>query len=102
MTRKIDKFLELEENKEIYNFTYSYKNIMMYPIIRSLLLEEASKELYNYKYEDVIIKSFFLKIIYIIKTFIYRIPGNLKSNIIIFDTDLSIRKQENKYFNFIS
>ena len=102
MKNKIDNFLQLEEKEELYNYSYSFKNIMMYPVIRSFLLEQITEELYNFKYEDANIKSLFIKIKFVFKALFYRIPGKIKSDIIIFDTDLSNRKQDNKYFNFIS
>ena len=69
MPNKINNLLKLEENEQLYKHTYTYKNIMMYPVIRSYLFEEATKELYGFKYEDAIINSFFVKFKYLFKAF---------------------------------
>jgi len=96
----LDKFIEIEEKEEIFNFSFSYKNTLMYPFIRFHLLQSAIEDTLKIHspYDPLHIRKT-QKIEYYIKSFLYSIPYKIKSDIIFFGTDISNILKGNAYYN---
>jgi len=96
----LDKLLEIEEKEELYRYTFSYKNIMMYPFIRFFLLQSAIEDMLEIPGTyDVLHIGIIQKIKYIIKSFLYRPKSNIQSDIIFFGTDISNINHDGVYYN---
>lgn len=95
----LDNLLKIEDDASLYDFTFSYKNTLMYPVIRFLLLQSAIEDQNRisspYGLLHVGIKQ---KIEYILKSFHYR-PKHIQSDIVFFGSDVSNIRQGNAYFN---
>jgi hypothetical protein len=95
----LDKFLEIENNDELYSYVFSYKNIMMYPFIRYFLLQSAIEEQNGLSSPyDPLHLGIIRKIEYVAKSFLYR-PKNIQSDIVFFGADGANIRQGNAYFN---
>jgi hypothetical protein len=95
----LERFLEIENNEALYNYTFLYKNTMMYPFVRFLLLQSALEESQGMSspYDSLYI-SIRHKVEYVVKSFFYR-PKNNQSDIVFFGSDISNIRQGNAYFN---
>jgi hypothetical protein len=95
----LDRFLEIENNEELYSYTFSYKKVMMYPFIRYYLLQSALEDSQGisspYDSLHVGVKQ---KIVYVLKSFLYR-PRNIQSDIVFFGTDLANICLKSAFFN---
>jgi len=98
--RYLDNLLEIEKNEALYSYTFSFKNILMYPFIRFQLLQGAIEDMNKipdlYAPEKI---SLIKKIIYFLKCYKYR-PINIpETDIIFFGSDVSNIKKGDSYFN---
>ncbi len=79
----LDNLLKIEDDASLYDFTFSYKNTLMYPVIRFLLLQSAIEDQNRisspYGLLHVGIKQ---KIEYILKSFHY--DQNISNQILYF------------------
>ena len=98
--RTLDKLLEIEEKEEIYQYTFSYKKILMYPFIRSLLLQSAIEDMNKLSSPYILLKTGIInKIIFKLKSFLFRYPNKMQADIVFFGSDISNILHGNIYFN---
>jgi hypothetical protein len=96
----LDNFLEIESDETLYQYTFTYKNTLMYPFIRYVLLQSAKENILAMPNAyDSIRFGIIHKIKYLIKSFWYRPPKHLQSDIVFFGSDVSNIRQKNVYFN---
>ena len=96
----LDDILNFETNKRLYQFSFSYENILIYPFVRYFLLQSAIEDLRNIPspYSQLNIGTI-QKTIFFFKSFYYRPHKAKQSDIIFFGSDISNVKQGNAYFN---
>ena len=96
----IDKYLEIESNKELYQHIFSYKNVLMYPFIRHFLLQRTIENVQGLPpgYDPLHVSAI-QKAKYAIKSFWYRLPKKIQSNIVFFGSDISNIRIGESYFN---
>ena len=96
----LDKFLEIDSDETLYQYTFSYKNTLMYPFIRYFLLQNAKENILKMPSAyDPIHFGTIHKYKYYIKSFWHRPPKHLQSDIVFFGSDTSNIRQGNMYFN---
>ena len=91
----LDKLLEMENNEELYHYSFSFRNTMMYPFIRFFLLRNAIIEIHgiNDPY-DTLHPGLFRGVKYILKSFWYQIPKHIQSDIVFIGSDQAIFLRE--------
>ena len=96
----LDKCLKIEENPDLYNFKFLYKDTLLYPLIRFFLLQSAIEEMCNvinpYGRNNLTILN---KIKYVLTSFFNRPQKARQADIIIFGESIANIKINGKYFN---
>jgi len=96
----LDKLLEIENDGELYHYTFSYRNTLMYPFIRFILLRNAIIEIHGITDPyDALRPGLLQGMMYIFKSFWYQIPKRTQSDIVFFGFDQSNIPQGNGWFN---
>ena len=97
---RLDNLLKIEDNDELYHYAFSYKNALMYPFVRFFLLQSAIEDMQETpSLNDFSHIGIIQRINYYLKSFWYRLPKNVQSDIVFFGTDISNVRQSNAYFN---
>ncbi len=107
MNKKIismDSLLSIEDNEDILQFRFQFKNIPMWPFIRFFCFESAIEEANNIEsqWRNSKKNNFIKLLVYFVLSYIYnpfRSMNKKRNNIIIFGTDISNIKIGNRYFN---
>jgi len=95
-----DNFLKIEGKEELYHFTFSFKNTLMYPVIRYTLLQSAIDDVVGEQLHPIPFHFGKIeKMKYYFKSFWYRPRGHIQSDIIFFGSDSANIRQGNAYFN---
>ena len=97
---QLDKLLEIENDEELYQYSFSYRNTFMYPFIRFFLLRSAIIEIHGITYPyDTLHPGWLQGMNYILKSFWYQPPKHTQADIVFFGFDQSNIAQGNAWFN---
>ena len=96
----LDKLLEIENDEELYHYSFSYRNTLMYPFIRFVLLRSAFIEMHEIAYPyDNLHPGLLQGMNYIFKSFWFQTPKHTQADIVFFGFDQSNIPQGNAWFN---
>lgn len=101
-TTVIDNIIKIEDDPELYNFSFKYKNTLMYPFVRFLLIQKATLDIFNIDMSLIKEKknSFHL-LNYICKSWLYYPYNPKQSDLLFWSSDIANIKLPNGYFNRI-